>query len=54
MNENLGEILRRIEDPDYAAAQIIKDRNRIAVAIREARRRVKQNKARNGGIYIQE
>ena len=45
MNEhsrrNLGEIIRRVEDPERAKAGLKADRDRIARLLREARVRVK-------------
>lgn len=49
---NAEQILLRITDPAYNAACVLRDRNRIARKLREARVRVKENKKRNGGLYI--
>jgi ElaB/YqjD/DUF883 family membrane-anchored ribosome-binding protein len=38
--KNLGEVLKRIENPDYAKKQLAEDRNRIAKLLKDARKRL--------------
>jgi len=49
--KNLAEIVARFEDRERAKAGLQQDRARIARVLREARARVKANKAKNGGFY---
>jgi hypothetical protein len=48
---HLAEIIARVQDPERAKAGLQQDRDRLARIFREARIRVKANKAAHGGIY---
>jgi hypothetical protein len=50
--ENLGRIIKAVNDPAYRAKLLKDDRKHIADMIRAARIRVKANKAANDGIYV--
>ena len=50
-HDNLAEVIARMNDPKRAADGLKSDRNRIAKMLREARIRVKANKAIYDGIY---
>lgn len=50
--QNLGECLARLADPKRAEAGLKADRAVLAARLRAARIRVKENKARNGGVYV--
>lgn len=52
--KNLGEVLARMADPKRATDGLKADRARIAKMLREARVRVKANKAKNNGVYVPE
>jgi hypothetical protein len=49
--KNLGEVLARLASAKRAADGLKADRDRIAKMLREARIRVKANKAANGDVY---
>jgi len=49
--DNLREVIARMNDPKRAANGLKADRDRLAKMFREARIRVKANKAANGGVY---
>jgi len=51
-HDNLAEVIARMNDPKRAADGLKSDRNRIAQVLREARIRVKANKAANDGVYV--
>jgi hypothetical protein len=51
-HDNLAEVIARMDDPKRAADGLKSDRNRIAKMLREARIRVKANKAANDGAYV--
>jgi hypothetical protein len=51
-HKNLGEALARLANPNRAKQGLREDRDRIARILREARERVKANKAANGGLYL--
>jgi len=50
--ENLGRIVKAVNDPVYHAQLLKDDRKHIADMFRAARIRVKANKAANGGVYV--
>jgi len=50
--EHLGEAIHRMDDPIFHAACIKRDRDHLAQILRAAKIRVKENKEKNGGIYI--
>jgi len=50
--DNLSEVLARMSEPKRAADGLKADRDRIAKMLREARIRVKANKAAHGGVYV--
>ena len=49
--DNLREVIARMNDPKRAANGLKADRDRLAKMFREARIRVKAKKAANGGVY---
>ena len=51
-HDNLREVIARIADPKRATDGLKADRARIAKVLREARVRVKANKAKNNGAYV--
>jgi hypothetical protein len=50
--KNLPDAFRRMEDPEYSKKKSSEYRDRLAVRLREAKNRVKENKTRNNGVYI--
>ncbi len=51
-HDHLSEIVRRMESPKTWAEGLRSDRDHLAKILRAAKIRVKENKAKNGGIYI--
>lgn len=49
--DSLPDAFRRMENPEYSAQKSQAYRDRLAVRLREAKKRVKENKARNNGVY---
>lgn len=51
---NLPDAFKRMANPEYSAKKAQAYRDRLAVRLRESKRRVRENKARNNGVYQQE